>query len=131
MSAEDYDDVPGFGGGLGFNSTHQRQHMCNFCRQPINFSNRKPFNKDGSPHRCKSSATANKEQPPQYDKPQAAVFALAAMNAIINAQIQVGGIDHIHVMNFYDIADVSWRVAAAMVSKEKAFSEEYRFGSES
>lgn len=129
MSAEDYHDVPGFGGGSGFNGAYQRQYTCNFCRQPINFSNRKPFNKDGSPHRCKSGAAANEKQSPQGGQPQATLFAMAAMNAIINAQIQVGGVDYIHAMNFYDIADASWRVAAAMVSKEKAFADECKFGS--
>lgn len=127
MSAEDYHDVPGFGGGFDFARAQPRQYTCNFCRQPINFSNRKPVNKDGSPHRCRSGTTTKEKQPAQ---PQATLFAMAAMNAIINAQIQVGGVDFIHTMNFYDIADASWRVAAAMVSKEKAFAEEYRFGSE-
>lgn len=129
MSAEDYDDVPGFGGGFDFTRSQPRQYTCNFCRQPINFSNRKPFNKDGSPHRCKSGATANKNESPQTEQPQATLFAMAAMNAFINAQIQVGGIDFIHHMNFYDIADASWRVAAAMVSKEKVFAEECKYGS--
>lgn len=129
MSAEDYHDVPGFGGGTDFNSPRQRQYTCNFCHEPINFRNRKPFNNDGSPHRCKARSPADKGQLHQGEQPQATLFAMAAMNAIINAQIQVGGIDHIHAMNFYDIADASWRVAAAMVSKEKVYAEEYKYGS--
>lgn len=124
MSAEDYHDIPGF--GVGYSGASPRQYTCNFCREPINFSNRKPLNKDGSPHRCKSRASAEKEQA----QPQASLFAMAAMNAIINAQIQAGGVDYIHTMNFYDIADAAWRVAAAMVSKEKAFADECKWGAQ-
>jgi hypothetical protein len=121
VSAEDYHDVPGFGGG-GFSSFKPKAYTCNFCQQPIVFNQRKPFNKDGTPHRCRSG------QQPQEAKEtpqQATLFAMAAMNAIINASIQVGGVDFIHSMNFYDVADASWRAAAAMVSREKAYSDEF------
>jgi len=130
MSAEDYHDVPGFGGGASFYRPQPRQYTCNFCHEPINFSNRKPINKDGSPHRCKARVPGDKSQAAQSEQPQATLFAMAAMNAIINAQIQAGGVDFIHAMNFYDIADASWRVAAAMVSKEKAFADECKWSPE-
>ena len=126
MSAEDYDDVPGFGAGLGPRYVYPDQppkgYTCNFCSQPIKFMQRKAFNKDGSPHRCKTGQR-QKEQPPETPQ-QATLFAMAAMNAIINASIQAAGIDHLHRMNFYDVADASWRMAAAMVSKEQAYREE-------
>ncbi len=128
MSAEDYDDVPGFGGGFEFSRAQQKQYTCNFCSQPIDFKHRKAHNKDGSLHKCRSAVKSGEPQPPQPPPHQATLFALAAMNAIINAQIQAGGVDFIHTMNFYDIADASWRVAAAMISKEKAYADEYRRG---
>jgi hypothetical protein len=127
VSAEDYDDVPGFGSGFGggFSHAQPKQYTCNFCRQPINFKNRKAHNKDGSLHRCKSAAPSGVPKLPEHDKHQATLFAMAAINAIINASIQSAGVDYIHSMNFYDVADAAWRVSAAMVSKEKAFADEY------
>lgn len=123
MSAEDYHDVPGFGGGFG--TYKAKAYTCNFCKAPINFNQRKAFNKDGTPHRCRTADGALKAQEPQPADQQATLFAMAAMNAIINASIQSGGVDYIHSMNFYDVADASWRVAAAMVSKEQSFRDEY------
>ncbi|HEX5362358.1 MAG TPA: hypothetical protein VFW49_14930 [Fluviicoccus sp.] len=118
MSAEDYHDVSWYLPG-------SRGYVCKFCQQPITFSNRKPYNKDGTPHRCKRTEKADATTESQ---PQAALFAMAAMNAIINASIQAGGVDYIHHMNFYDVADAAWRMAAAMVNSEKNHRSE--FGSE-
>lgn len=127
MSAEDYDDVPNFGGeGFNYSPQPKRQYACNFCKQPITFNQRKAYNKDGTPHRCQRGKPA--EEQPQEPQTQATLFAMAAMNAIINASIQSAGVDYIHSMNFYDVADASWRVASAMVAKEKAYSDEFRKG---
>lgn len=98
-------------------------YVCFKCNQKIVFINRKAYNTDDTPHVCSGKQMESKQEVPQ----QATVFALGAMNAILNAQIQVGGIDSIHHMNFYDIADAAWRVAAAMVSKENEYREEINY----
>lgn len=122
MSAEDYHDVPGFGGGYGGGTSYERKsYTCNFCKQPIKFSQRKAFNKDGTPHRCKSAQTAETKATPET----ATLFAMAAMNAIINASIQAAGVDYIHSMNFYDVADAAWKVSAAMIRKEEEYRDEF------
>src|SRR5690606_27926811 len=99
MSAEDYDDVPGLGSG---SSGHKyaptpKPFPCRFCGSTINFNNRKPFNVDGSPHRC----MRREDSAPPPAGQEATLYAMAAMNAIINGQIQSGGVDHIHRMNFH------------------------------
>lgn len=125
MAAEDYDDVPGIGSGMGFGygtsytPRPPKAYTCHSCKAPIDFKDRKPINKDGTPHRCGSKRQAEPEQ-----ASQAALFAMAAMNAIVNAQIQAGGVDHIHHMNFYDVADAAWRLSAAMVKRECEFRHE-------
>lgn len=125
MAAEDYDDVPGFGGGawLG-NTARSGKYECKFCRANIKFSQRKAFNLDGTPHRCNPGQRGS-EAADSAETPPAALFAMAAMNAIISAQIQKGGIDHIHHMNFHDVADAAWQAAAAMVSAEKNYRDEF------
>jgi len=124
VSAEDYDDVPGIGSGMGFGSSYSyhapKKYTCHSCKAPINFKDRKPINKDGTPHRCLQKRAAE----PEPVAPQAALFAMAAMNAIVSAQIQAGGVDHIHHMNFYDVADASWRLAAAMTKREREYRNE-------
>lgn len=96
-------------------------YRCKSCNGGIKFSGGKAFNHvDGTPHRCYKK----KEAPPV---PQdGTLFALGAMNAIVNAQIQAGGVDFIHRMNFYDVADSAWRLAAAMHKKEKEFREDFQ-----
>lgn len=129
MSAEDYDDVPGFAdfaGGLGYSTSRQSQYKCRYCDAPISFKNRKPFNSDGSAHRCR--AESNAKAPADKADLQAVLFATGAMSAIISGQIQAAGVDHIHHMNFYDVADAAWRVAAAMVSRERVYREELADG---
>lgn len=120
MSAEDYHDVPGFGGSTWIPTRNSSAYSCNFCKSPIKFNQRKPFNLDGTPHRCKSSAEPHKEAMPQ----QAMLFAMAAMNAIISGSIQSGGVDFIHHMNFYDVADAAWQASAAMVKREEDYRDE-------
>lgn len=120
MSAEDYDDVPGLCSGSDRQPLlNPRFYKCNRCRHPITFKNKKPFNQDGTAHRCIAKSQSETDPPPQ-----AAMFAMAAMNAIINGQIQAGGVDFIHRMNFYDVADSAWQVAAAMVKREKDYRDE-------
>lgn len=124
MAAEDYHDVPGFGGGtyIGPQSRFSREpYKCKFCQETIKFQNRKALNPNGTPHRCRADGKGS-----EYDSVahQANLFALGAMNAIMSAQIKVGGVDFIHHMNFQDIADASWQAAAAMISAEKNFRNE-------
>jgi hypothetical protein len=97
-------------------------YSCNRCSASIYFAKRKPFNEDGTPHRCICKPQA---QPPATSNQTAVLFAMGAMNAIIGAQIKVGGIDHIHHMNFYDVADASWQMAAAMVKAEANYRDEF------
>lgn len=123
MSAEDYDDVPGFGGGFA-SSFKPRPYTCNFCKKPISFSNRKPFNSDGSPHKCKGKQD-NEPEAKATDNTAATLFAMSAMNAIITAQIQKFGGDYVHHMNFHDVADASWQAASAMVNAEKNYRHEF------
>lgn len=127
MSAEDYHDVPGFGGGA-FRTFKPRDYACNHCSAPITFVNRRPMNIDGTPHRCLGRNAKQQSPvpiPSALDNSAAVLFAMSAMNAIIQGQIQAGGIDHIHHMNFYDVADASWRMASAMVSAEKNYRDEF------
>lgn len=126
MAAEDYDDVPGIGSGMGFGyhtsytPRPPKNYTCHSCKAPIGFKDRKPINKDGTPHRCGQNRPAE----PKPDTTQATLFAMAAMNAIVSAQIQAGGVDHIHHMNFYDVADAAWRLAAAMTKREGEYRNE-------
>lgn len=101
-----------------------KPHSCNRCKADIKFSNRKPFNMDGTPHRC-MAGSATREPPKATDNQQAVLFAMAAMNAIISGQIQAGGVDHVHRMNFHDVADAAWQAAAAMISAEKNYREDF------
>lgn len=123
MAAEDYHPDIGFGSGVGGGSYRPKLYTCNFCKEQITFSNRKPYNTNGTPHRCKGNGKATEKEPeiPQ----QATLYAMAAMGAIISAQIQKGGIDHIHHMNFYDVADAAWQAASAMVKGEKNYRHEF------
>lgn len=128
MSAEDYDDIPGldrFMAGFQRSNSKADGYQCKFCRSEITFKQRKPFNPDGTPHRCKSGGVQGSSMEEKETPPQAVLFAMSAMNAIVNASIQAGGVDYIHHMNFYDVADASWRLAAAMVSSEKQFRREF------
>jgi len=117
MSAEDYDDVPGFGSGSSGHkyASTPKSFTCRFCGSAISFNNRKPFNVDGSPHRC----MRREDSAPPSVSQEATLYAMAAMNAIISGQIQSGGVDHIHRMNFHDVADAAWQVAVAMVKAEE------------
>lgn len=127
MAAEDYDDVPGFGGSQwSSHAVKPRAYKCNNCHQPITFSNRKPFNVDGTPHRCmgKNARPGKVEPEKATDNHAATLFALSAMNAIINSQIQAFGGDHIHRMNFHDVADASWQAAVAMLRAERNYRDE-------
>lgn len=124
MSAEDYDDVPGFGGGVGFGGERAyspSQYKCNHCSNPITFKQRKPFNQDGTPHRCLGRNAPNREQPPLTENGAVTLFAMGAMQAIVQGQIAAGGVDFIHHMNFYDVADAAWRLAVTMKNKEKEY----------
>lgn len=125
MSAEDYHDVPGFGGGFA-GSYKPRSYSCNFCKAPISFSSRKPFNPDGTQHRCKSKGQEQQPDPKPSENPQVALYVMSAMNAIISGQIQKFGGDYIHHMNFNDVADASWRAAAAMVKAEENYRYEFQ-----
>ena len=102
-----------------------RRYACNRCEATIFFSNKKPFNDDGTAHRC----TGRPPEPPPATQNQTAVlFAMGAMNAIITAQIQAGGVDYIHHMNFHDVADAAWQAAAAMVGAERNHRHEFATG---
>ena len=125
MAAEDYDDVPGFGGGTWTPSYKPKAYTCNFCREPITFNQRKALNKDGTPHRCKTTGRAH---PSAEANTQATLYAMAAMNAIISGSIHSGGVDHIHRMNFYDVADAAWQCAAAMVKSERNYRDDITQG---
>jgi len=126
MNGHDVDDYsdsdfvnypPRYSGG-----NREKQYKCYHCNALIVFKSKVAHNADGTRHLCKSKKSNESPAPPPQ---QATLFAMAAMNAIIGAQIQAGGVDEIHRMNFYDIADASWRVARAMVEKEKVFSDEF------
>lgn len=118
MSAEEYHDVPGIGGPTW--TSYQNSYQCKNCQGQIFFKAKKAFNKDGSPHLCLGKKPENRLAPQE-----AVLYAMAAMNAIVNAQIQAGGVDFIHHMNFYDVADAAWRLASAMHSSEKNFRGEF------
>lgn len=127
MSAEDYDDVPGFGGGVwlgGGRAYTPRSYKCNHCAKPIDFRQRKPFNQDGTPHRCLGRNTQPQDAAPLTKDGAVTLFAMGAMQAIIQGQIAASGVDFIHHMNFYDVADAAWRVAVTMMNKEKEFRDD-------
>ena len=127
MSAEDYDDVPGFGSGIGFGGGRAYstgQYKCNHCSVSITFRQRKPFNQDGTPHRCLGRNAPKRDQPPLTENGAVTLFAMGAMQAIIQGQIAAGGVDFIHHMNFYDVADAAWRLAVTMKNKEKEYRDD-------
>lgn len=95
-------------------------YKCYKCGLTITFMNRVAYDGNGI-HKCKGKNSQVTKDP--EPAPQAVLFAMAAMNALIQAQIQHGGIDHMHRMNCHDIADLSWQMAAAMIKGE----ENYRF----
>jgi len=126
MAAEDYDDVPGLGDGSGRPWAFQKKpstYECRFCGKPITFVQRKAYEPGGGLHRCQRDAKAGQHSHDSKPPEQATLFAMAAMNAIINGQIQAGGVDFIHSMNFHDVADAAWRIAAAMVHGEKNYQD--------
>jgi|GEM_PF-2550984 len=128
MSAEDYEDVPGLGAGFPFppDRRNAAPYKCRFCKSEISFKNRKPLNPDGTAHHCKAYRAEKQAPAPAVPAdPQPMLYALAAMNAIIGGQIQAGGVNFIHSMNFHDVADAAWQVAAAMVSAEKNHRDEF------
>lgn len=100
-----------------------KAYTCNRCQKPIIFNgDRIPRNPDGTKHKCGGSS---KPQPAQPAPQEATLYALAAMNAIINGQIQAGGIDFIHHMHFGDVADAAWRMAAEMARAEIQHRDEF------
>lgn len=130
MSSEDYDDVPGLGGMFTGNwntgpGAKPSTYQCYRCRYPITFTNKKPFNEDGTPHRCIANSHKSPKQPIPPAPHEATLYALAAMNAIINGQIQAGGVDFIHHMHFGDVADAAWRMAAEMARAERQHRDEF------
>lgn len=100
-------------------------YQCTFCQQPIRFKDRIPYNQDGSRHTCKRDGAAPGKAEPAEVPQEAKLYAMAAMNAIISASIQSGGVDFVHKLYFPDVADAAWRAAAAMVEAEKNYRDEF------
>lgn len=110
MAAEDYDDVPGIGGGHSINPYKPQKVACKYCGDEIVFRNRMP--KDpytGSDHRCLGGRNQNKSSitPDSFDLEACAVSAMAAL---ITAYPKEGTWD----VDPNEIASFAWDIAVAM-----------------